>query len=53
MKVIQQLDAVGVEYTITRTISSPIYNGFRITVKNDTAILSLGFRDDVCHPKFI
>ena len=53
MKVIKELDNAGVEYTIIRTISSPVYNGFRITVKDDKAILNLGFRDDVCHPKFI
>lgn len=53
MKVIQELDAAGVEYKITRTISSPVYNGFRIAVKDDKDILNLGFRDDVCHPKFI
>ena len=48
MKVIQELDMAGVEYTIRRTISSPVYNGFRITVKDDKAIIKLGHRDDVC-----
>ena len=50
MKFIEALNVAGVEYSITRTISSPIYNGFSITVKDDKAILHQTIQESVRQP---
>jgi hypothetical protein len=50
MKFIQTLDKTGVKYEIVRTISSPVYNGFRIMIEDEDAVADLKLRDDVSPP---